>query len=352
VWLVKGGMPNEIDKDNLRYSSDSEAGYSRVRRGKGFSFLDTKGCIIKNKKERDRLLSLVIPPAWEHVWINRYSNGHLQVTGVDSKGRKQYIYHPVWNELREKNKIERILAFGKVLPLLRKNIRKDLRKHSLNKDKVTALALNIMEETVIRAGNNRYRKENNSYGLTTLRERHVNINGKIVLFKFIGKKGKEHKIRLSDRTIAKRLKQVMEIPGQEVFQYYNEEGLRSRLDSGDLNQYIQKNTKNDFTSKDFRTWYGTLWAFKYLMELRDDSVDIKTLKKNMNLCLDFVADKLGNTRAVCRSSYVCGELMDGYQKNGLKPFFDQLKIRQASPLEILTAEKLLLRFLEQIKQQN
>lgn len=342
-------MSIATDNCNLRYTSDQEPGYTRIRKGKGFSFLDKQGNIIKNKEERKRITSLVIPPAWENVWINPRNNGHLQATGIDAKGRKQYIYHPIWNELRERSKIERILAFGRALPSLRKCIRRDLRLRKLNKSKVTALALSIMEETVMRAGNDRYRKENNSYGLTTLRAKHITINGNLVFFKFIGKKGKEHQIKLSDRTLANRLKKVMEIPGQEVFQYYDAEGYRTHLDSGDLNQYIQENTKKDFTSKDFRTWYATLWAFKYLMELQDTTNDIKSLKRNMNQCLDFVANKLGNTRAVCRSSYVCGELMESYEQYGLKFLFDKLKIRQASPLEMLTAERLLLQFLKGIK---
>lgn len=345
-------MATVVDNCNLRYTSDQEPGYTRVKRGKGFSFLDETGHTIKNKEEKNRILSLVIPPEWEGVWINPRHNGHLQATGTDTKGRKQYIYHPVWNNLREKSKIERIFVFGNALPLLRKYIRKDLRLRKLNKSKVTALALTIMEETLMRAGNDRYRRENNSYGLTTLRAKHITINGNLVFFKFIGKKGKKHQIRLSDRTLAKRLKEVMEIPGQEVFQYYDAEGNRVCLDSGDLNQYMQENTKKDFTSKDYRTWYATLLAFKYLMELQETANDIKALKRNMNQCLDFVAQKLGNTRAVCRSSYVCGELIESYQQHGLKFFFDKLKIRQASPLEMLTAERLLLRFLKRIMVPN
>jgi len=333
----------------LRYTSTSDEGYTRVKRGKGFSYLDSNRNLIKDQQEIDRIKHLVIPPAWTNIWITPYANGHLQATGIDDRGRKQYIYHSLWNELREKNKTENILAFGKALPVLRKQINQDLKKHKLSKEKVVALALEIMEDTLIRAGNDQYRKQNNSYGLTTLRAKHVQINGQMVFFKFIGKKGKEHKIKLSNRSLARRLKQVMEIPGQEVFQYYNEQGERCCLDSGDLNEYIRNSTKQDFTSKDFRTWYATFFAFTFLAGLEEADETAKTCKQNMNRCLDFVAKKLGNTRAVCRSSYVCGDLMEMYQKNELKPYFAKLTTKLSSSLEKPHMEKLLLKFLATVR---
>lgn len=333
----------------LRYTNASDEGYTRVKRGKGFSYLDNNKNLIKNQQEIDRIKQLVIPPAWTNIWITLYENGHLQATGIDEKGRKQYIYHPLWNELREKNKTENILAFGKALPVLRKQISKDLKKHKLSKEKVVALALEIMEDTLMRAGNDQYRKKNNSYGLTTLRARHVQINGQVMFFKFIGKKGKEHKIKLSNRSLARRLKQVMEIPGQEVFQYYDEQGERCCMDSGDLNEYIRNSTKHDFTSKDFRTWYATFFAFTFLAGLVGADETTKSHKQNMNRCLDFVAKKLGNTRAVCRSSYVCVDLMEAYQKNELKPFFTEPTTKLNLSSEKPQMEKRLLKFLASVR---
>ncbi|GAA4779144.1 DNA topoisomerase IB [Olivibacter ginsenosidimutans] len=333
----------------LRYTHADDSGYTRVKKGRGFAYVDDKKRFIRDKQTLDRIKSLVIPPAWTNVWITSYSNGHLQATGIDSKGRKQYLYHPLWNELREKNKIENILAFGKALPKLRKHIQRDLKKHKLGKEKVTALALNIMEDTLIRAGSIQYRKQNNSYGLTTLRTKHVQINGQVVFFKFVGKKGKEHQIKLSDRSLAKRLRQVMELPGQEVFQYYNEKGERCKLDSGDLNEYIHQHTKQHFTTKDFRTWYATFFAFSYLIQPQNNSESTIAYKQNLNKCLDFVAKKLGNTRAVCKASYVCGELMDTYQLNGLQPFVKKWKVKSVEALEKSQIEKLLLTFLANLK---
>jgi DNA topoisomerase I len=337
-----------LEYSPLRFTSDQEAGYTRIRNGKGYRFLDKNGNAVKDETIKRRLKALVIPPAWKSVWISHYANGHLQATGIDEKGRKQYIYHTLWTQLREDNKFTRILEFGYKLPKLRKAIKSGLKKKKLDKAKVTAVALDIMEETLIRPGNSQYRKTYNSFGLTTLRNKHVKINGQLVFFKFVGKKGKEHQIKVSDRSLAKRLKAVMEIPGQELFQYYNEQNEICTLDSGDLNEYIKHHTADNFTSKDFRTWYGTLWAFKYLAAL--DAFQSKaTCKRNINECLDFVAKKLGNTRTVCRQYYVCIDLLKAYEENTLQPYLAQMNRSKSKLNEDLKAEKFLIKFLKEIK---
>lgn len=346
IFMVNG------KKLQLHYSNDSVNGYTRIKRGSGYCYLDTEKKTITDKKIVKRIKSLVIPPAWKQVWINPDMYGHLQATGLDEKGRKQYLYHPLWNETREKYKINRILAFGKVLPTLREAIITDCRQHNLGKDRVSAIALNIMENTLMRAGNDRYRKDNNSYGLTTLRNRHVKIEGQVVTFDFIGKRGKKQNIKLSNRTVVKRLRQVMEIPGQEVFQYYNEDREICSLDSGHLNEYIQKHTGKDFTSKDFRTWYATLWAFKYLLELKDEGGHAKFYKKNLNACLDFVAKKLGNTRAVCRASYVCSDLIEHYLKDGFQHHLGKHVAKDKVFFNVHDAEPILLKFLRRVKRQE
>ncbi|MFD2960646.1 MULTISPECIES: DNA topoisomerase IB [Olivibacter] len=339
----------KVSKQQLRYCNDSSDGYTRVKKGKGYCYLDINKKPIVDKELIKRIKSLVIPPAWKNVWISPYDNGHLQATGLDDKGRKQYLYHPLWNETREKHKINRILAFGKVLPSLREAITADCRQRNLGKDRVSAIALSIMENTLMRAGNDRYRRENNSYGLTTLRSRHVKIEGQIVTFNFTGKKGKKHNIKLSNRSLTKRLRQVMEIPGQEVFQYYNDDQEICSLDSGDLNEYIQRHTGQNFTSKDFRTWYATLWAFKYLLELSTEEQQVKSYKKNLNACLDFVAKKLGNTRAVCRASYVCNDLIDAYLAGSLQSYLRKTTSDEMKSLPIHEVEPLLITFLHNLK---
>jgi len=333
----------------LHYTCTDTGGYTRKRRGSGFVYLKDRGEVITDEQVLARIKKLVIPPAWKNVWISSDSCGHLQATGVDDRGRKQYIYHPQWNELREKKKISHIIAFGKILPRLRTAIKQDLRKKTWNKEKVSALALNIMENTLIRAGNDRYRKQNNSYGLTTLRARHVEINGQVVFFKFIGKKGKMHRIKLSNRSVAKRLKQVMEIPGQEVFQYLDEQNMPCCLDSGDLNEYIHRKAQCKFTSKDFRTWHANFIAFQFFIEEINDPTCQAGEKQGLNACLDRVAKKLGNTRAVCRASYVCNDILAVYNAGRLPYYLKKLNITANKSLDEVQAEKRFLKFLNMIQ---
>jgi len=328
----------------LRYIPDTNEGYTRLAKGKGFAYY-LNGELIKDNDLLKRFRSLVIPPAWQKVWICPNEHGHLQATGIDVKGRKQYIYHPEWQKMQHENKFARILEFGKALPCIRKNIRKDIRKKKYTKDKVIALALELMEETLIRAGNSYYRDQNNSYGLTTLTNKHVNINGSEIFFKFRGKKGVLHKIKVSDRSLAKQLKNVKEIRGQSLFQYLDEDGNTHILDSGDLNEYIQRCTKQDFTSKDFRTWSGTVWAFRKLCEL--EPFENQThLKKNIIEVYDFVASKLGNTRSVCKKYYVSDTLIKAYENHYTLPYFKKALRKGGKLSEMEKAEKQLLLLLQ------
>jgi DNA topoisomerase-1 len=327
----------------LKYIPDTMEGYTRQPKGKGFAYF-FNGSLVKKTDLIMRFNSLVIPPAWKSVWISPAENGHLQATGIDIKGRKQYIYHPEWQQMQHENKFARIAEFGKALPCIRKNIRKDIRKRRYTKEKIVAIALQLMEETLIRAGNSYYRDQNNSYGLTTLKNKHVQIQGSAIFFNFRGKKGVLHKIKVSDRSLAKQLKNVKEIPGQSLFQYVDKDGSISVLDSGDLNKYIQQCTKQDFTSKDFRTWYGTVWAFRKLCEL--GSFENQTqFKRNILEMYDFVASKLGNTRSVCKKYYVSDRLIKAYEEQTIVPFIKKALRKGGSLSEMEKAEKQLLQLL-------
>jgi len=332
-------------QSKLRYIPDTIPGYTRVRKGKGFAYY-FKQSLINDKEVIMHFKSLAIPPAWKNVWISPHKDGHLQATGTDDRGRKQYLYHPSWVTMQEENKFFRLIAFGKALPCIRKHIRQDLRKKKNTKEKVVALALDLMEETLIRAGNDVYREQNNSYGLTTLTNKHVRINGDELFFRFRGKKGILHKIKLSDRYLAKQLSQVKEIPGQQLFQYVDERGNSCKLDSGDLNEYIQRCTQQDFTSKDFRTWSGTVWAFRKLGSLPPFDSEAQC-KKNVLEMFDFVASKLGNTRSVCKKYYVADTLVSAYESKQALPYFKRAKYKSGKMTEAVKSEKQLLCLLQE-----
>lgn len=328
----------------LKYVQDSENGYKRVRKGRGFAYYFNDS-IIDEEKLINRFKTLVIPPAWKNVWICKNKNGHLQATGIDDRGRKQYIYHPEWTKLQQENKFSRIIDFGKALPLIRKKIQQDRRKRKFTKNKVIALALETMEETLIRAGNKYYRDQNGSYGLTTLTNKHVKVKGSEVIFKFKGKKGVLHEISIRDPKLSKQLKDVKEIPGQHLFQYVDDDGEVHSIDSGDLNQYIQECTKQDFTSKDFRTWYGTVWCFRYLCGIEPFKTKGEC-KSNINDTYDFVASKLGNTRSVCRKYYVATALIKAYEDESAFAYFKKAMRKSSKASDLQKAEKQVLKLLE------
>ena len=306
----------------LTYVTGTEAGIQRYKKGKGFIYI-YEGKQIKKADELLRIKKLVIPPAWKNVWICRFENGHLQATGIDVKNRKQYKYHALWNQLRNETKFYRLVDFGNSLPQLRLQIEKDINQPDLSQQKVIATVISLMERTFIRIGNNEYKKVNGSYGLTTLKDQHVKINGGTINFSFKGKSGIYHDIKLSNRKLARIVKQCREIPGKELFQYLDEQGERHSIDSGKVNQYIQEVTGKDFTAKDFRTWAGSLHALNAFKnyEAGETASEIKTKVIEV---LNYVSRKLGNSRTICKKYYVHPVLITLFESKNLKKYTDEL----------------------------
>ncbi len=331
----------------LRYVRSDQKGFSRKTRGKKFIYFDTNGQEIKDPDIIQHIAGLVLPPAWTDVWICPFPNGHLQATGMDARGRKQYRYHTKWSHVRNEDKFSRLYTFGKKLPLLRKRISRDIRRKSLTREKVSAIALSVMNETFIRAGNTAYEKEYGSYGLTTLKNRHVAINGSSAFFRFKGKKGVLQQITLKHTALTRLLGRVKELPGQELFQYYDEEGTIHKLDSGDINTYLKVNMQEEFSCKDFRTWAGSVLTLRLMAQLPIPASDADC-KRNIIAVVDAVAAKLGNTRAICRKYYIHPALLRTYEAGSLQDTLEKLRKHNASPDLNLLSEKVLLSFLKQI----
>ena len=333
---------------NLVYVTDKEGGITRIKKGKGFAYT-LNNTSIKNKEEINRIRKLAIPPAWKNVWICTKDNGHIQATGFDIRDRKQYRYHPLWNILRNETKFHKLQEFGEKLPALRLQVEKDLSLPVLNEKKVIAAVIGLMERTYIRVGNTEYEKLNGSHGLTTLHDKHVNVDSNGISFSFKGKKGIYHNITLRHKKLAKIVKQCRDIPGKELFQYFNAEGQRNVVDSGMVNQYIKQHTGDNFTAKDFRTWAGclnALLAFKSIGLYSNPT----ECKRNINLALDEVSSKLGNTRTVCKKYYVHPGLIKLYEENKIESFLHQLdKIEKDDNKTTLTnEEKILMSLLSEV----
>ncbi len=329
----------------LRYMTDTMPGISRQQTGGQFTYVDPQGNPINDDDTLSRIRSMALPPAWQKVWISPAHNGHLQATGIDTKNRKQYRYHANWNAIRSETKFFRMVAFGESLPRLRARLDKDLKHPQLTREKVIAIALSVMEQTLIRVGNAAYEKEYGSYGLTTLKDRHVKAEGGELRFSFKGKKGIFHDVTLHDRRLAKLVKACRDIPGKELFQYFDENGNRSSIDSGMVNDYLKETMGDDFSAKDFRTWAGTVNALRLLVELEPCETE-RELKKNVNTVLDEVSHTLGNTRTVCRKHYVHPQILEAYECQDLNPYIKQkARFRQTSPHGLDGVEKLLLKFL-------
>jgi DNA topoisomerase-1 len=330
----------------LRYVSDSSPGYTRKKAGKGWSYYDAGGNLVRDKELIARFNKLVIPPAYTNVWISPYENGHLQFTGIDTAGRKQYRYHLGWNQIRNQSKYHRLQTFAEHLPAIRAQVDKDLSRHKMDHEKVVALVVRLMELTSIRVGNESYKKLYGSFGLTTLQNRHVDINGSTIKFEFKGKKGVFHKVALQSKRLARLVKQCRDIPGKELFQYYNEAGERCSIGSGDVNTYLKEITGEDFTAKDFRTWAGSvsaLYAFKEAGEFNNAT----ECKRKIVSVLDEVAINLGNTRTVCKKYYVHPSIIKSYEEGTLFKYIadlDENNDEKAS--ELRDAEKALLKLLE------
>jgi len=335
----------------LVYVSDTMPGLSRRPAGDHFIYLNADGDEVNDEATLARIRSMALPPAWENVWICAKPNGHLQATGIDTKGRKQYRYHAKWNAVRSETKFFRMISFGEKLPQLRARIAKDLKTRELSRDKVIAIALSVMEQTLIRVGNAAYEKEYGSYGLTTLKDRHVKAQGDQVRFSFKGKKGIYHDITLHDRRLARLVKACRDIPGKELFQYYDDQGNRHPIDSGMVNEYLHTIMGEDFSAKDFRTWAGTVNALRLLVELEPCHTQ-KELKKNINTVLDEVSQRLGNTRTVCRKHYVHPQILEAYECQDLNQYIEHKnRFRQTSTYGLDSVEKLLMKFLkDQVKQ--
>jgi DNA topoisomerase I len=295
----------------LRYVSDEKPGIRREKKGRDFQFITSTGRAIKNEEDLRRIRKLAIPPAWTDVWICPDARGHLQATGRDARGRKQHRYHSRWREVRDETKYNRMIDFANALPKIRERTAKDLAKPGLPIEKVLATVVRILETGVIRIGNEEYAKQNNSFGLTTMRDRHVRVRGGAMRFEFRGKSGKLHKIELTDPRLAKVVKGCQDIPGQELFQYLDDDGERRKISSNDVNDYLREITGGDFTAKDFRTWAGTVLAAMALREV--EKCDTKAQqKKNIVQAIEAVAAKLGNTPTICRKCYIHPFVLDAY----------------------------------------
>lgn len=326
----------------LKYVNDSSPGYSREKKGEDFVFKDVKGALVTDEELLERFRKMVIPPAYTDVWICPYENGHLQFTGLDVKGRKQYRYHKDWNNIRNQSKYHRMETFAGFLPAIREQTDKDLNHRKLDKQKVLALVVRLMELTHIRIGNENYRKQNGSYGLTTLNDRHVKIEGGTIRFAFKGKKGVHHDLKLQSKKLAKLVKQCRDIPGKELFQFYDEEGTHHHIDSGDVNNYLHEITGEDFTAKDFRTWSGSVHAL-YAFKAAGGFSTATECKKKITQVLDDVAFNLGNTRTVCKKYYVHPTLIKSYEEGRIERYLEN--IAEDEPLSVPglnKAEKVLL----------
>ncbi len=297
----------------LRYFPDTKPGYTRKKadvRG-GFHYFDTKGERITDEKEIQRFQSLAVPPAYTDVWLCPSPRGHIQATGRDAKGRKQYRYHARWRETADANKYGRVMAFAAALPGIRKRVNQDLNRPGLPREKVLATVVKLLETTLIRVGNEEYARENKHYGLTTMRNRHVHVKGATIEFAFRGKSGIDHTVELENPKLAKVVKRCLEIPGQDLFQYLDENGERQAIDSADVNAYLQEISGEPFTAKDFRTWAGTVLAALALREFEAFDSEASA-KKNIVAAIEHVAERLGNTPTVCRKCYVHPLILASY----------------------------------------
>ncbi|TIQ38719.1 MAG: DNA topoisomerase IB [Mesorhizobium sp.] len=338
------GAQNSAERASLSYVSDADPGIRRLRKGKGFRYVDPNGKLV-TARTLDRIKAIVIPPAWTDVWISPDPNGHIQATGRDQRGRKQYRYHPQWTEERDGVKFSSLVAFAEALPDLRRRIDVDLRRHGLPLERVVAAIVWLLDNTMIRIGNAAYARDNKSFGLTTLRDRHVEITGSSLRFAFKGKSGKEWKLRLVDRRIAKIVRGAQDLPGQKLFQYLDEDGDRRPLRSEDVNRYIREASGPEFSSKHFRTWGGTIHAVA-LFAQAELPESMTQRKRVMNGIVDKVAERLGNTRAVCRQCYIHPHVFEAWAQGKLLSEMAEANKRKRLIPGLDEEETLVLRWLE------
>jgi DNA topoisomerase I len=323
----------------LRYVSDDQPGLSRQRKGEEFEYFETKGKPIRDEQRLLRIKRLAIPPAWSDVWICPSPNGHIQAIGRDARRRKQYRYHERWREIRDENKYDRLVNFGKALPKIRRRLRKDLALSGLPREKVLATIVQLLERSFIRVGNEEYARENKSFGLTTMQDRHVDVKGSKLRFRFRGKSGRQHEVDVTDRRIARIISKLQELPGQSLFQYLDDQGNVRDITSQNVNDYLRKITGEDFTAKDFRTWAGTVLAAIALSAAGEFETK-KQAKTNIKHAISAVAEVLGNTPAICRQCYIHPIVLETYLKgnsvNGLKQGTTK-EFAEAAVLKLLQA---------------
>jgi len=331
----------------LTYVTDATPGITRKRVGTGFAYYAVDGSRISSRAERSRLAALAIPPAWTDVWICPDPGGHMQATARDAKGRKQYRYHPRFRALRDESKFGRMLTFSQALPKLREQIERDLALPGLPRRKLLATLVRLLDKTLIRVGNDEYTKANRSYGLTTLRQRHVEVRGYTLRFEFRGKSGIQHSLAITDRRLAQVVQQLQDLPGQQLFKYVDEDGKRQSVDSDDVNEYLRHVTRRDVTAKDFRTWSGTMIAARALREL-GPATNQRQAQRNVNQALDEVAARLRNTRTVCRKYYVHPAVIEAYHRGLAVPEPPSLSGRRSRPSGSLRVEEIaVLQFLQE-----
>jgi len=331
----------------LRYVSDEQPGYTRQAKGDDFEYFDTDGKRIRDETRLLRIRRLAVPPAYTDVWICPTANGHIQATGRDARGRKQYRYHERWREVRDENKYDRMIAFGKALPKIRKRVARDLKLPGLPQKKVLATVVELLERTFIRIGNEEYARENKSFGLTTMKDRHVEVKGSKLRFRFRGKSGREHEVDVTDRRIAKIISKLQDLPGQDLFQYVDDDGEICDISSQDVNEYLREITGEDFSAKDFRTWAGTVLT-AIALHAQEKFENQKQAKANIKTAISAVAKILGNTPAICRKCYVHPAVLDTYldQKSidGLKAMTEDALERE--DVDLRSSETAVLKFLK------
>jgi DNA topoisomerase I len=306
----------DVHAAGLTYISDLDPGIGRRKAGLGFNYRDAEGHAVTDEATLDRIRKLAIPPAWSDVWIAPTARGHIQATGRDARGRKQYRYHEKWRAQRDGGKFDRLIAFGRALPRLRARVDHDLARHGLSRDKVLAAVARVMEVTLMRVGNEEYARANKSFGLTTLRDRHANVGAERARFEFRGKGGKLHTTGFRDRRLARVVKACQDLPGQRLFQYLDDDGQRHSVESADVNAYLREAMGEDFSAKDFRTWAGTVAAARAMVTLPECAGE-GDARRNASACVKAVAGILGNTPAVCRSAYIHPAVLEAYEAGKL-----------------------------------
>lgn len=341
-----------INDSHLVFVSPEKGGIYRKGKPGKFNYEDDKGHKITDSITLERIQKLVLPPAWTEVWISPRKNGYLQAIGTDVAGRKQYRYHPDWVNRRSDQKYFRLLEFGKALPKARKQVEKDLRRKNLDDRKVLAICVAVLQDTLIRIETVAYERSYNSYGLSTLKDKHVKQKNNGTFLCFVGKKGVKQEVRLTDKRLIKLVKRCKDIPGQDLFQFYTEDDQRKAVDSGLINQYIREITEDDFTAKDFRTWGGTLEAMRQLAICTNQNPEVSA-KKLVVTALDCVAAKLGNTRAVCKSAYVYPILLEAFEAGDLQRYLKRIALDEKDEKKALkNDETVLIQFLKAVKRKK